>query len=46
MCFCTLSINLLSEIKDLLNFHNPLPQTEPFPFQMRKKLVNGQWVKT
>ena len=39
--FFVLSIFLLSEIKDLLNFHNPLPRTEQFPFLNQKK--NGEW---
>ena len=36
-----LSIYSLSEIKDLLNFRNPLPRTEPFPFSNEKKI--GEW---
>ena len=35
----------MSEIKDLLNFHNSLPRTESFPFSYEKKLVDGQWRK-
>ena len=31
----------MSEIKDLLNFHNSLPRTESFPFSYEKK--TGAW---
>ena len=43
--FFLLSIYLLSEIKDLLNFHNPSNEQNHFFFQMSKKLVNGQCKK-
>ena len=35
--FVILSMHLLHEIKNLLNFHNPLPRTESFLFPNEKK---------
>ena len=39
--FFILSIYLLSKIKDLLNFHDSIPQTELLPFSNEKKI--GEW---
>ena len=44
MCFFILSIYVLSETKNLLNFHNNLPQTESFPFfKWEEKKKKGEW---